>query len=120
MSELVEAAESWGPFTIPSVNSVELASIGFPCYGGSGVHHRICDAPCQLSSLDEDGVDTGIPCSTRWVMQLAAIMPSDLTSAWRCGRQSHKINAANLSVCQEVAAQLHKRGCLKSLQPSGL
>ena len=34
-------------------------------------------------------------------MKLASIMPTDLTSAWRCGRQSHKTNAANLSVCQE-------------------
>ena len=103
MAELVEAAESWGPFPIPpcTLNAVELASIGFICHGDSGVTHRICDAPCQLSSLDEDGVDTGIPCSTRWVMKLASIMPTDLTSAWRCGRQSHKTNAANLSVCQE-------------------
>ena len=35
MAELIEAAESWGPFPIPActLNAVELASIGFSCYG---------------------------------------------------------------------------------------
>ena len=38
-AELMEAAESWGPFPIPlcTLNSIELASIGFPCFGGTGV-----------------------------------------------------------------------------------
>ena len=75
ITELMDAAESWGPFPIPpcTLNSIELASIGFPCYGKTGVIHRVCDAPCHVSALDEDGADTGIPCSTRWVLQLAAI-----------------------------------------------
>ena len=60
----MEAAESWGPFPTPpcTLNSIELASIGFPCFGRSGVVHRVCDAPCHVSALDEDGVDTGFPC----------------------------------------------------------
>ena len=108
ITELMDAAESWGPFPIPpcTLNSIELASIGFPCYGKTGVIHRVCDAPCHVSALDEDGVDTGIPCSTRWVVQLAAIMPSDLTSQWHCGRQGHKVNAAHLVVCQEVSCPI--------------
>ena len=38
-AELMEAAESWGPFPVPpcTLNSIELASIGFPCFGGTGV-----------------------------------------------------------------------------------
>ena len=62
--ELMEAAESWGAFTIPpcALNSIELASIGFPCFGGTGVTHRVSDAPCLESALDEDGAATGIPC----------------------------------------------------------
>ena len=63
-ADLMEAAESWGPFPIPpcTLNSIELASIGFPCFGRTGVVHRVCDAPCHVSALDEDGVDTGFPC----------------------------------------------------------
>ena len=107
-TELMEAAEAWGPFPIPpcTLNSIELASIGFPCFGRTGVVHRVCDAPCHVSALDEDGVDTGVPCQQRWVLQMAAIMPSDLTSPWFCGRQGHKVNAANLDVCQEVSCPI--------------
>ena len=106
--ELMEVAESWGAFTIPpcALNSIELASIGFPCFGGTGVTHRVSDAPCLESALDEDGAATGIPCNTRWVQQMAAIMPSDLTSPWHCGRQGHKTNAAHLDVCQEVSCPI--------------
>ena len=108
MTELMEAAEAWGPFPIPlcTLNNIELASIGFPCYGGTGVTHRVSDAPCHEPALDEDGAVTGIPCSTRWVLQMAAIMPSDLTSPWFCGRQGHKVNAAHLDVCQEVSCPI--------------
>ena len=67
-TELMEAAESWGPFPIPpcTLNSIELASIGFPCFGRTGVVHRVCDAPCHVSALDEDGVSLSTAKSERY------------------------------------------------------
>ena len=49
----------------------------------AGQINRISDAACPLSTLDnKDGADTGTLYCLRCVMELATILPRDLTS-WR-------------------------------------
>ena len=46
------------------------------------------DAACPLSTLDnKDGADTGTPYCLRGDMELATILPCDLTSWWRWEHQ---------------------------------
>ena len=65
----------------------------------AGQINRISDAACPLSTLDnKDGADTGTLYCSRCVMELATILPCDLTS-WQ--RWEHHEGVTHFSLLSE-------------------
>ena len=55
--KVLEDSLSWEPLKVPqcTVLQLDLACVGFPCYGGTGAVHRVSDPPCHLASPDDGG-----------------------------------------------------------------
>ena len=117
IGQLVSAFQAGGTIKIPAciVNGVELAQLGYSCYGNSGMVHRVSDI-CVLPSLGEEGELGGPCCNERWVSDLAAAWPDqDCTAPWFCGITGHNINQPGVEECQApecgiMRAQLHEAG----------
>ena len=117
IGQLVSAFQAGGTIKIPAciVNGVELAQLGYSCYGNSGMVHRVSDI-CVLPSLGEEGELGGQTCNERWVSDLAAAWPDqDCTAPWFCGITGHNINQPGVEECQApecgiMRAQLHEAG----------
>ena len=80
IGQLISAFQAGGTAKIPAciVNGVEIAQLGYSCYGNGEVVHRVSDI-CVLPSLGEEGELGGQTCNERWVADLAAAWPDQVT-----------------------------------------